>query len=536
VSSSAAAGSVTLVSVSTIAADEDFEFRLDEPATNTRTTATRYAVSSVPDGTHIAMAVSVPIIADGQYIDWQAEIWTAAVAGSMIARTRITGSVAATDIIAVLDSTGVNNTHYVQFVQVEGAGEIPCYADHPLYSQIDPTGYGIKVAELSRPMLGVQQLVPNAWMRTWSNPVNPPDGWTWSGVATLSQNTNASFTRYGGASIHVQTNSGVITSPTFYHATTDGNTTLSVRTNIYSVSLGDGMILLEIVALKADGTAGAVVASVKVGGGSYVGGDATLIANGTWVELKVSVNTIALSGDPASASNAAFGLKARISPTIVIDPIDVYIDTVEAYTFNDCPSEAFEFGDAPALLQAANNQLRLVASPPQFYTLGILDLARIMPSEYARLAQTLGANVRAVDPEYSTDTTVRLLSRRRALTDASQTDLTLANRPTLLSNLQQLSAETQRRVIDAVNAGSDAAVSSGPTFVALPSDTTLLPKAEISTSTGTGFVITLPSVDPASPEENGSSVTYVPPDPTTTPTVVITAGRPPSRRKPIPIY
>jgi hypothetical protein len=36
--SDATAGSVTLSSVSDIAADETFEFRLDEPLTNTRTT------------------------------------------------------------------------------------------------------------------------------------------------------------------------------------------------------------------------------------------------------------------------------------------------------------------------------------------------------------------------------------------------------------------------------------------------------------------------------------------------------------------
>jgi hypothetical protein len=124
--SSAAAGTVTLGGgVSTIAADEDFEFRLDEPLTNTRTTTTRYAVSAVPDGTHITCGVSAPILADDQYVDWYAKVWSAAVAGTVIATTRITHSVAATDILTVASSAGVNNTHYVEFVQLDGAGESP---------------------------------------------------------------------------------------------------------------------------------------------------------------------------------------------------------------------------------------------------------------------------------------------------------------------------------------------------------------------------------------------------------------------------
>jgi hypothetical protein len=103
--SSAAAGTVTLGGgVSTIAADEDFEFRLDEPLTNTRTTTTRYAVSAVPDGTHITCGASAPILADDQYVDWYAKVWSAAVAGTVIATTRITDSVAATDILTVASS------------------------------------------------------------------------------------------------------------------------------------------------------------------------------------------------------------------------------------------------------------------------------------------------------------------------------------------------------------------------------------------------------------------------------------------------
>jgi hypothetical protein len=71
-------------------------------------------------------------------------------AGVVITTTRISTSVAATDIITVASAPGVNNTHYVEFVQLDGAGEMPTLVDHPTYIQADPIGYGVKVMELSR--------------------------------------------------------------------------------------------------------------------------------------------------------------------------------------------------------------------------------------------------------------------------------------------------------------------------------------------------------------------------------------------------
>jgi hypothetical protein len=55
----------------------------------------------VPDGTHITCGVSAPITADGQYTDWYAKVWSLAAGGVVIATTRISTSVAATDILTV---------------------------------------------------------------------------------------------------------------------------------------------------------------------------------------------------------------------------------------------------------------------------------------------------------------------------------------------------------------------------------------------------------------------------------------------------
>ena len=74
--------------------------------------------------------------------------------------------------------------------------EIPCFVEHPTYAQADPTGYGVKVCEVTKPPAGVAQLCPNAWMRTWSNSLLPPDGWS-VGAFAIAQNSNPSYGRYG---------------------------------------------------------------------------------------------------------------------------------------------------------------------------------------------------------------------------------------------------------------------------------------------------------------------------------------------------
>lgn len=528
--SSATAGSVTCAAgVSTLAADEDVEFRLTEPLTNTRTTTTRYAVSAVPDGTHITCGVSAPITANNQYTDWYAKVWSAAVAGTVIATTRISASVAATDIITVASSAGVNNTHYVEFVQLDGAGEVPCYVDHPTYVQADPVGYGVKVMELSRNALGVTQLGPNGWMRTWTNGANPPDGFSTAGAGTYSRNSSVSFTRYGGFSWKCISSAGVgelLKSPPFY--VTDDHGSVAARCLVYYATFaGPATGTFSIFPLQADGTLGSAWShSVAIDSLDTVGGLNTLVDVGTWIELKIE-------GVPIDADAAPYGMSVVFQPSTGGGNV-CYVDTMEAYGFSTCPNDPYEFGDATALAQAGNNELRLTASPPLYYTFGVLDLERAFPSEYPRHALSLGGNVRAADVEYGIDATVRLLRRDRDLLRPDATTLTLANRPTLVTNLITAGGMQQQKVINAVNAGI--AASPGPAFVAFSTDTTLTIGAEVATPSGGTSTVTLPTPDPTVSDETGASIAYVPPDPTTAPTTVITVGRPPSRRKPIPIY
>jgi hypothetical protein len=520
--SSAAAGTVTLGGgVSTIAADEDFEFRLDEPLTNTRTTTTRYAVSAVPDGTHITCAVSAPILADDQYVDWYAKVWSAAVAGTVIATTRIAHSVAATDVLTVASSAGVNNTHYVEFVQLDGAGEAPDYIDHPTYAQADPIGYGVKVMELSKPQAGVTQLAPNAWMRAWAASGSPPDSWTNSGPATFARNSLAAFTRYGGFSYHVTSAFGTstITTPPIFPNWTTGQTQCSARAFVYftTFSVPDRYCALNVYARTAAGGLGASLGEVRVyaaGTGTPAGPppvDYALVGVGQWIEMAIKQITL-------GPTTAPYGLVGVFTLNSGGAGQEFYLDAIELFPFASCPNDATEFGDATGLLQAGNNQLRLVASPPLFYTFTIRDLERGWPVEFARLLVTLGANARGADTDYGIDTTVRVLRIDRDLLSATVTQLTLANRPTLLTTLLSASTATQQRIVSAIVSGDAAATAAGPQFASVTGAATLPQNTEIAVSAGTGGISLGPN----------SSIHYSPPD-STSPTTAVTSGTPPSR-------
>ncbi len=525
-----AVGQVTLGGgIGTIAAGELFEFRDTEPLSNTQSTGTRYAVSSVPDGTHVACAVSAPIDVNGQYLDWYARAWSAGSGGSVIATTRIGGSVASTDVIAVASSAGITNAHFLEFIQLDGAGEIPSMVSHPVHSQPDPVGYGIKVTELTQPMLGVTQLIPNPWMRNWAGA--GPDGWVEAGPPAVSKNTNPAYTQFGGNSwafthaINVL-DTATFQTPTFYAPYAPGATRLSLRAAVYFTTFNsfasNHYTALTLYALTAAGALGASLGEVRVMPRDSTAA-VTIVGAGAWLELKVEGVTLAPGTAPYGLA-AVFTLDAGGDFTANHTDYVGYLDLVEAYPFATCPNRNFEFGDATALLQAGCNQLATVASPPLFYTFTIRDYARAFPADYARLTPTLGANVRAVDRDYGIDATVRLLKWQRDLLNPLSTVLTLANRPMLLTNLQQSSSTSAQKLIDAALTGTV----SGPSFVALTSTTVVSPGAEIATPAAAPPVVQLPD---SPPDGQGASVTYVPATPATGPQTVVTVGTPPSRQR-----
>jgi len=492
----AATGVVTLDAISTIAADEDFEFRLTEPLSNTRTTTTRYAISAVGGGT-ITCGASNPISADNQYVDWYARVWDASSGGSVILTTRVSASVAASDVLTVASIAGVTTAHFVEFIQLDGAGELPAYIDHPTYAAADPTGYGIKVKELTRDGSGgAVNLMPNSWMRTWTTGANPPDGWVKTGGGAVSRNSDPLYTRYGGYSYRFTpsaASSVFITTPVAWPNWAPGITRLSVRAWVYFTTYTSNLnSILTVYAATASGGLGASLGNITIqpSDGSNA---AVKVVTGAWVELRIEGVTLG----PATAP---YGILVQwdAGGTASSNTVDGYLDTVECYPFPSCPAVPQEFGDAMALLQSGNNDLRLVATPPVSYELEVRDLERAFPADYPRLKLTRGGNVRAADIEYGIDPTVRLLRMERDLKEPTATRLTLANRRTLFTDMA-LTGETTPAAT-AANAVAEAIAALPPAFISVAAGATLTLTSGAAVAVAAGTLVAV--VD-------GSSATFV---------------------------
>jgi hypothetical protein len=438
----ATAQTVTLLDVSTFATNELIEFRLTEPGTNTRTITSpspRFAISNV--ATNDLTLSGNPITVNGQLVDWYAKVWTLSSGGTVVGTPqRISITTAATDVIRVASGAGFNATMFVEFVQLDGAGEIPSYLDDATKVQAPPTGYGMKAGDLGVSLVvGVSQFVPNGWMRNWANPAAMPDGWsTLNSPTTFSQNTNPSFTRYGGNSLLMDYSSGTgsifVVTPRFDLAHCAGNTRLSVRAQLwftlFNASPTDFNFQMELFALDASGAiTGAALGSDIIEPTNSAGG-ATKVATGAWVEMEIK-------GVDLGLDKAPYGLAVAFTTTSqpAAGRCTCYHDTVEVYGFVDNPTDIFEFGDAASLHQAGNRHLGTNAAPPIAYEVSIADLERQNPTDWARAALTLGGNVRVVDADLGVDASVRLLRLERDLLRPEQSTLGLSTLPVLLTQI-----------------------------------------------------------------------------------------------------
>lgn len=443
--SDAAAQTVTLLALSTIAVGELFEIRLTEPLTNARVIATpspRWSVTSIgASAEYIAMSGN-PITTDNTYLDWYARVWTASVGGSIRKDVRITGSTAAADRAACTpgDCTGVINTDYVEFIQLDGAGEVPSYLEHATAILANPAGYGMKAGDLAvGTAVGVTQLGTNPWMRTWSNPANPPDGWTVLGAAG-TRNANALYTRYGGYSFYTDWYGGgsttVLQTPRFDPVLAVSNTRLSARCQVFFATFtGTHYFHLEVYALAQDGTVtGAPLGNCNVIPTNFVGTPAVgsiTGAVGAWVTMEITGIDISLDKIP-------YGIRAQVRDELAaVGQCLAYVDTIETYQFVANPADIYEFGDATVLHQAGNRQLLMNGTPPVAYTLTIVDAERADPTGAARNALTIGGSVRSFDADIGIDTTVRLLRLERDLLRPKASTVGLASLPTLLTQLVQ---------------------------------------------------------------------------------------------------
>lgn len=426
---------VELLDLSTFAVGEYVELRLTEPLTNTRTIASpspRYQVSSVGGSAEYLALSSNPITVDGQHVDWYARVWTASSGGSIRKDIRISGSTASTDRVACTpgDASGVLTSDYVEFVQLDGAGEIPSYIERPDAIQDPPAGYGVRVGDLSiESAYGVTQLAKNGWMREWTDPALPPDGWSLL-AGSGTKNVDPLFTRYGGASFLADWLGVVLDSPRIDRAQCFGNSGLAVRAFVFFTAFsGDRNFFMRIYALDAAGQrTGASQAQCLVVPVNYsLPVTAEKVAVGTWVKMEIVDYDVPLSAYP-------YGFTVEFSALVSgAGQCVAYIDALEVYGFMANPEGVYEHGDSTALHQAGNRRLITHGTPPIAYNLTIADLERSDPSTWRRQALTIGGDIRAIDNEINVDTQVRLLRRERDLKRPSETVITLSNLPAWLA-------------------------------------------------------------------------------------------------------
>lgn len=653
--------------------------------------AARYQVTASDGLTPGILTMAAATISSiNQYQNWTAKAWSVSAGGSNVANTNINSSTVTPQQLNVASAAGIVAGNYVEFVPpspvrnitvdavgtaavgdmlevllLNGAGELPVYVDHPVYSLPDPTGYGIKVKELTKGKFGVTNLCPNSWLRTWSSQPGPPDkayavvgstyydrtaaagdatanDWgifnsvalgdyaalglveqfstvtlsigtagvgtytvTWeywngsawtalagvtdgttsfktAGVNTLTftlpgdwvanavgdstlrfwirakqdggtittqplgtqalinrqmpdgftkigttplrtlQNTNATFTQYGGKSMRIQGPSfGSIRSPVIRFPWTPQRTNISAVARLYLASFfgADGpSVGLTIRPRNRDGTAGAAFPnSTAIIYSSDSTSGAQKVASGTFI-------SVSLAGLSLLSTDCEYGLYIQLDVTPQGNPYDIYLDTLEVFGFSNVPLGAFEFGDATALHQAGNNDLRNFASPPVFYDIGVRDLERAFPADFSRLKLTPGGTVRAVDLDYGIDTTVRLVRMDRNLLDPLSTKLSLA------AILQRLSS------VVAAATTPTSAVSVAPPgpafFIPVAAGAVLPANAEVAVPSGSITTTPLPAVT-AGVATNGTIVVVQPPAAApTAPVIIVVSGVPPTRRRP----
>lgn len=440
-STNSANQTVTLLDVSTIVVGEFVEFRLTEPETNARVIATpspRYAVASVGGSLEYLALSSNPVTTDGQFTDWYARVWTASTAGSVRKDIRITTSTAATDRVACTPgaASGVLLTDFVEFTQLDGAGEIPSYLEHATYIQAPATGYGAKVGDLMiTSAFGVTQLVKNPWMRAWSNGSNPPDGWTLlQGGSPGPTSRDSSFTVYGGFSYNIDFTNNHLQTPRFDAVFAPGNTRLSARCRVwFSAYTGNSVFSVSLYALDSAGViSGAALGRIQViSVGNSLTSPLTRVATGAWATLEIT-------GIDVAAYQAPYGMGCYIeNPLAGAGECVAYIDTVEVYGFLANPAGVYEFGDATVLHQAGNRRLVANGSPPIAYEMTVMDLERDSPSDWPQNLLTLGGSIRAFEPDFGVDTTVRLLRLERDLLRPKNSVVGLASLPTLFTQVVQ---------------------------------------------------------------------------------------------------
>lgn len=377
---------------------------------------------------------------------------------------RIVNSVAATNRLTVdtsVKSIPPGTPGAVRIMNRLGLGKRPLWVAHPTRDKAPALGgYGPKIANLDRPLIaGTANRVPNAFMRTWSVGINPPDGWTLSSGSLLGrQLTDPLYTQLGGkswmitapgllsGSIEVARTPLIPFTPGYAGHTWSTRLRLMIRPNVSRPWSGDQYFKLELWGVKADGSliAGSVAAyavppntdlSAFFPGG--IGDDQRMGAE-QWIDLVVN------GFDAGALGAACVGLKGILSwsgngsgPAVGYFP-PVVIDGVMADDVAEISSEFEEFGTAAALHQAGNRGLAVLSDIPISLQITPEDMNAIDPAA-ASTAVGIGQLVRVIADDIDQTARVQLIREQLLPHTRTPQQVTIATRPPLFTDLAALS-------------------------------------------------------------------------------------------------
>lgn len=312
------------------------------------------------------------------------------------------------------------------------------------------TAYDRRFRVVERPETGAVNVVPNAFMRTWTGGAAvAPDAWTWTGTGAATIARESTIVEHGPYSalcvFASSTTVGALrTPPAFFNPTAD-ETTVSVRARLYLTSFDSGRewdptftythpvrsTLTMTVYKETPAGTRTSLGSVILG----CPGFANAVALNTWLDVAVEgVDASSLEDD-----RLVVGFDTSWGGTVAGSLIKGYVDAVQITPTQSAPRALpdllLEHGEAMILHQATNLELLNWSTPAKEIGISAIDLERLDGSTFSIDAITKGGSIRIIAPDDAIDETLRVLRLDRSITDQADTQLTVATRQLLLTDL-----------------------------------------------------------------------------------------------------
>lgn len=313
--------------------------------------------------------------------------------------------------ITLASSTGITDGNVYE-LRASAAGVQLTELSSPSAAAAPPTGYGRKVGTVDRPdIVGVHNLVPNSFLRTWTTPSSAPDGWSYTvGAAKFSQNTDALYTQYGGKSLLFDDSGfsyavGTVRSPLMYPRVVAGDELFSWRLRLFpKVFTGACWLIVQL--LEASGSRSTGQHTWIPVNHPLTGGDA--IPAGAWRE-------IGLDGIDLTTYTAGVYLEVIVQvglPPASLGQAELYFDAFMVVQGPATPSQWVEYSSANALWHAGNLALSYNKDPLASYDINVVDRTRLDGTTYPHEAFVVGGTIRDTIPEQSIDGLLVRITRK----------------------------------------------------------------------------------------------------------------------------